>query len=255
MRAVVLSALFAVLSTVTTVFASDLEKEQRWADQIVDSLLDGEAVYLNDGHSKFLAIETERVAGDAAKAVVVMHGTGVHPNWPTVVQPLRVGLTESGWHTLSIQMPVLANEAEHVAYAAIYDRVPGRIEAAVAHLRESGFDKIVLIAHSQGATMTVYFLSRPHGPVDGFIAIGMSDGIAGGPMDTLAQLGAVETPILDLYGSEDLPEVLASAAARKAAAAPGTDYSQYQVQGADHFFDGEEGELLEAVNAWLDRHY
>ncbi len=127
--------------------------------------------------------------GSTRKAAIVMHGTGVHPNWPTVMQPLRVGLTESGWHTLSIQMPVLANEAEHAAYAAIYDWVPGRIDAAVAHLRKQGFQTVVLIAHSQGSTMSVYNLSHGGAAVDGFVAVGMSDGIAGGPMDTLRTAG------------------------------------------------------------------
>jgi pimeloyl-ACP methyl ester carboxylesterase len=240
----------------SVVCASDLEKEKRWADQVVDALLDGNALYLSDGRGEFLAIETEGVSGDARKAAIVMHGTGVHPNWPTVVQPIRVGLTESGWHTLSIQMPVLANEAEHAEYAAIYDWVPGRIAAATGYLRDKGFEKIVLIAHSQGATMTAFFLSRPHPEADGFVAIGMSAGIAGGPMDTLARLPGVTTPTLDLYGSEDLPEVLASVTDRAAAAGrAGGDYSQQEVAGADHFFDGEEAELLDAVNAWLDQRY
>ena len=238
------------------VVASDLGKEQRWAEQIVDALLDGEAVYLNDGRTDFLALETESTAGEARRAAIVMHGTGVHPNWPTVVQPLRVGLTEAGWHTLSIQMPVLANEAEHAAYADIYDWVPGRIDAAIRYLRDKGFSTIVLIGHSQGSTMAVYYLSREPQPVEGLVAVGMSGGIAGGPMDTLAQLPALAVPTLDLYGGEDLPEVLDSADERAAQARKaGGDYSQQVVAGADHFFDGEETELLDAVNGWLAPRY
>ncbi len=243
-----------ILVVCTLASASDLEKEARWEEQIVDALLDGEAVKLNDGRSDFLAIETESADGELRKAAVVMHGTGVHPDWPTVVQPLRVGLTESGWHTLSIQMPVLANEAEHGDYAAIYDWVPGRIDAAVRYLRDKGATKVVLVGHSQGTTMTTYHLSRTHQPVEGFVAVGMSAGIAGGSMDTLAQLPKLDLPILDLYGSEDLPEVIGSAAQRHRAARS-ADYSQRKVDGADHFFDGEEEQLLDAVNSWLDARY
>jgi predicted alpha/beta-hydrolase family hydrolase len=236
--------------------ASDLEKEKRWAEQVVDALLDGEAVYLNDGRAEFLALETESAAGDSKKAAIVMHGTGVHPNWPTVVLPLRVRLTESGWHTLSIQMPVLANEAEHGEYAKIYDWIPGRLDAAVDYLRGKGFEKVVLIGHSQGAGMTAFYLAGEHRPVDGFVAVGMSGGIPGGPMDNLGHLPAVTMPMLDLYGSEDLPEVLKSAADRASQAGKaGGDYVQQRVEGADHFFDGEEDELLAAVNAWLDERY
>jgi len=256
MRSLRLMLLGACLAMVSLALASDLEKEQRWADQVVDALLDGEAVVLNDGRADFLGIETESADGGLGKAAIVMHGVGVHPDWPTVVLPLRVGLTESGWHTLSIQMPVLANEAEHAAYAAIYDWVPGRVGAAIRYLRAKGAEKVVLIAHSQGSTMTAFYLSQAHDAVEGFVAIGMSGGIAGGPMDTLAQLPRIKTPLLDLYGSEDLPEVLESAGDRAAAAGRAAgDYSQQQVAGADHFFDGEETELLDAVNGWLDKRY
>lgn len=251
-------SLFAVLFclSLADAHATDLEKESRWAEQVVDSLLDGEAVTLNDGRAEFLAIETASANEDARKAVIVMHGTGVHPNWPTVVLPLRVGLTESGWHTLSIQMPVLANEAEHAEYAKIYDWVPGRLDAAIDYLRGKGFETVVLVAHSQGSGMTAYYLAGRHRPIDGFVAVGMSGGIPGGPMDNLAHLSAVTVPMLDLYGSEDLPEVIESAEARAAQAGKaGGDYTQQRVAGADHFFDGEEAELLEAVNTWLDARY
>jgi hypothetical protein len=256
MRLFTPTALLFCLFVQGSVSASDLDKERRWAEQIVDALLDGEAVYLDDGRSEFLAIETESATGAAGKAAVIMHGTGVHPDWPTVVLPLRVGLTESGWHTLSIQLPVLANEAEHADYLPVYQWVPGRIDAAVAYLREKGFDTVVLVAHSQGAGMAAHYLSGEHRPVEGFVAVGLSGGIAGGAMDNLAKLGRIGEPTLDLYGSADLEEVLADAAAKAARAqAANADYTQQQVEGADHFFDGEEEALLDAVNAWLDARF
>jgi pimeloyl-ACP methyl ester carboxylesterase len=255
MRALITATLLAC-SLLLPAAASDLDKEKRWAEQIVDSLLDGEAVYLNDGRSEFLAIETASAADGGSKAAVVMHGTGVHPNWPTVVLPLRVGLTESGWHTLSIQMPVLANEAEHGDYLPVYEWVPGRVDAAVAYLREKGFATVVLVAHSQGSGMAAYYLSGEHSPVEGLVAIGMSGGIPGGAMDNLAKLSSIREPMLDLYGSADLPEVLENAASKAGAArAVNPDYTQQVVEGADHFFEGEEGELLDAVNAWLDQRF
>ena len=58
MRALYLIALGICAMCVQTSLASDLAKEKRWADQVVDALLDGEGVYLNDGRAEFLAIET-----------------------------------------------------------------------------------------------------------------------------------------------------------------------------------------------------
>ncbi len=233
--------------------ASDLAKERRWADQIVDSLLDGEAVYLNDGRADFLALETTAAEPGAGKAAIVLHGTGVHPNWPTVVQPLRVGLTDFGWHTLSLQMPVLANEATHAEYAEIYGWIPGRLDAAAEHLRAQGFSTLVLIGHSQGATMALHYLSGGQRPVAGFIAVGLSAGIEAGPMDNLSHLAVTTEPMLDLYGGVDSPEVIESAAARASRATLAKrDYQQVRVPGADHFFEGEEAALLDQVTAWLN---
>ena len=240
---------FFLLSSL--VHASDLAKEKRWADQVVDALLDGEAVYLNDGRTDFLAIETE--SEDAgSRAAIVMHGTGVHPNWPTVVQPLRVRLTEAGWHTLSIQMPVLANEAEHAEYAAIYDWVPGRIDAAVDYLREKGIDTVVLAAHSQGATMSSYYLSRNPSSASAFVAIGMGATQKDSHVNSAKSLESINIPVLDLYGSEDLPGVLDTADKRKRSAAHNQGYRQLVIDGAGHFFDNENDELIEAISQWLD---
>ena len=249
--------MFALFFCITAATASDLQKEQRWENQIVDSLLEGEAIHLQDGRGEFLALETPSSDGNPDRVAIIMHGTGVHPDWPTVVHPLRVGLTERGWNTLSIQMPVLANEAEHSAYAAIYDWIPGRLDAAIRHAREAGAKTVVLIGHSQGSTMAAYYLSQKSEPIDGFVAIGMGPGMAPGAMDNLLHLSKITSPMLDLYGSEDLPEVVSSAKQREQSANQGHNgrYQQVKVPGADHFFDGEEENLLQNVGDWLAKNF
>lgn len=235
------------------IHASDLEKEKRWADQVVDAIIDGEAVWLNDGKSDFLSIYTE-AEEDKGRAVVVMHGTGIHPDWQQVVQPLRVGLTEHNWNTLSIQMPVLANEAEYPEYAPLYDEVAPRIDAAIKYLKDNGSKEVILIGHSQGSAMTAYYLSTTKPDVKGFVAIGMA-AFAGDPrMNSIKSLETINIPVLDLYGSEDLEEILASVKARAAAAekAGNKNYTQIQITG-NHFFDGEEEALLETVADWLEK--
>ena len=106
---------------------SDVAKEQRWADQIVDSLMDGDELWLNDGSGhEFLGLMTE-AEEESTNAIVLLHGIGVHPNWPEVIYPLRVGLPESNWATLSIQMPILKNEAEGKEYVPLFPEVSARI--------------------------------------------------------------------------------------------------------------------------------
>ena len=242
----------AVLSFTTQ--ASDLGKEKRWADQIVDAILDGDAVWLDDGNSEFLGIYTEAVE-DKGRAVIVMHGTGIHPDWQQVVQPLRVGLTEYNWNTLSIQMPVLANEAEYPEYAPLYDEVAPRINAAIKYLQDNGSDNIVLIGHSQGAAMTAYYLSTSRQDVNGFVAIGMASFADDPRMNIIRALEKINVPVLDLYGDEDLELVRDGSRARAESAkkAGNKNYTQVELSGSNHFFDGNEDELVESVAGWLDK--
>ena len=63
---------------VTPGFASDLGKEQRWREQVADSIMDGEEVdVMVDGRGMF-GIYTE-AAHDSKKGMIVVHGTGIHP--------------------------------------------------------------------------------------------------------------------------------------------------------------------------------
>ena len=59
--------------------------------------------------------------------------------------------------------------------------------------------------------------------------------------------------MLDLYGDDDLPGVLETAEARKAGAAHNARYSQQVIEGANHFFDGVDDELISAVVDWVQR--
>lgn len=234
-----------------SVGASDLDKEKRWAGQVVEAILDGDAIWLNDSGNKFLGIYTESEES-SNRAVIVMHGTGIHPDWQQVVQPLRVGLTEHNWNTLSIQMPVLANDAEYIDYAPLYDEVVPRIDAAIKHLRSKGIKDIVLIGHSQGSSMAAYYLSTTKQKLSGFAAIGMATFADDSRMDSISSLKKIQVPVLDLYGKDDLENIIASAGDRATAAkqAGNKNYTQIVIAG-NHFFDDNEDELVEKVAGWL----
>ena len=137
----------------------DLAREQRMAEQISDAIFDGEPIWLKSGNSPFLGIFTE--ADGARGTVIILHGRGFHPDWTTVVQPLRVGLVEHGWNTLSIQMPVLAKQAKYYDYVEIFPHAIPRIEAAIAHAKERAPQgSVVLLAHSCGSHMAHHWMHQ-----------------------------------------------------------------------------------------------
>ena len=231
----------------TALFASDLEKEKRWAEQVSDSLLDGEAVELNDGTNDFLAIDT-RADDPNDVAVIVIHGIGIHPDWETVVQPLRVQLAANGWNTLSLQMPVLANDADSKDYEPLMKEVPARIDSGIRHLAKGGAKKVVIVAHSMGARMANYYLAhkkvykeaQTETPIIGYVGIGMN-------MGNEQFIEKIKIPMLDLFGEKDLVGVLKSVDSRKKAGSHNKAYQQQLVAGANHFFEDQDDDLVNAV--------
>ncbi len=242
-RKIPLLFIITLLVLTFSVNASDLAKEKRWADQFVDALVDGEAVTLNDGSNDFLAIHTEAETPKPL-GILVLHGIGVHPDWPQVVQPLRVGLAEHGWTTISLQLPILANEAGGKEYIPLMGEVAPRLRAGIAYLKAGGSRQIAIVAHSMGTLMAAYALANGEVSVTGFAAIGMN-------RNTVPYLGKINIPLLDYYGSEDLDLVVGSADARKEASAGNPGYTQRVLPDADHFFNDREEDLVEQVANWL----
>lgn len=230
--------------------AGDQAREQAFADEIVDFLVVGDPVWLEADGQRFLGLYTE--TGEPGDAVLLMHGRGVHPNWPQVIFPLRDGLPAAGWATLSIQMPIAGREAPMDDYLDLLPEVPGRIDAALAWLREQGHERIVLVGHSLGAAMGAHYLAEaPDADVAGFAVIGLS------PFDEpqlriMEVLERIEAPLLDVYGGADFEAVRDSAAERAAAASNTARFEQIEVADADHYFTDHAPELQDTVRQWLD---
>jgi pimeloyl-ACP methyl ester carboxylesterase len=114
---------------------------------------------------------------------------------------------------------------------------------------------VFIAAHSMGASMALDYLDgQPDAQVSGLVAIGASTGGRGSLDEAAGRLEGIRVPVLDLFGELDLEPVLNGAGTRAAVAAASgiEDFTQVEVPGADHFFDGLEERLLEAVSAWLE---
>jgi len=167
---------FALVGSCPAATRSDQAKEKRWEEQIVPSLMVGEAVNLRANGTEFLGLYAPNTGEPSYGGVILIHGTGAHPAWPQIIEPLRIALPEHGWSTLSLQMPILANDAKQQAYLPLMPEAPLRIQAGVDFLKGKGVNNIVLIAHSMGATMAnMYLADKPDPAVHGYIAIGMSN--------------------------------------------------------------------------------
>jgi pimeloyl-ACP methyl ester carboxylesterase len=237
--------------------ASDIAKEQRWAEQLKDQLTVGEPLQLTADQQEFFAIYTPAEGKIQRGGVILLHGLGAHPDWPDVISPLRTSLPESGWATLSIQLPVWPNGVDFKDFPPLFPEANARISAAIRHLQQQGLLNIVLVGHSLGAAMGAHFLAEKAPGSDAiraFVGIGMNQA-PGTVAHTPDALAKIKLPVLDLYGALDLPGVLGSTKARAFAAsqANNADYQQVAIAGADHFFHGLDATLIRRVSGWLTK--
>ena len=230
----------------------DYARETRLANQIVDMIMDGDAVWLEANQREFLGIFTS--ADDAVTGVLILHGRGYHPDWADVVNPLRVGLVEHGYSTLSLQMPVLGKEAKYYDYVPIFRFAHARIDAGIRFLRDRGYRRVILLAHSCGVHMAMDWVrERGDASIDAFIGLGMGATDYAQPMRQPFPLATMRVAVLDMYGAEEFPGVKRGAAQRKAMmeSAGHPKSRQLVLANADHYFTDQGEAVVSAVAGWL----
>lgn len=232
-----------VTLTAPLLLGADYAREQRWAEEVEPGIIVGDPVYLSAQQRKFLSIYTP--AEQAKGAVIIVHGMGIHPDW-ALINVLRTRLPEEGYSTLSVQMPVLEAQAKGEQYPPTFNEAAARIAAAATYLEKQGYKNLAIVSHSLGARMTDrYFVRNPRTPVTAWAAIGM-----GAPFEAPAK---IKVPVLDLYGEQDLPQVLANLKPRWSKVVKLHPLGrQEMVPGANHFFEGHDDELVSAVVGFLD---
>ena len=254
-----------------TVLASSIntESEQRWAEQLQDNIVTGDPLYLPSGADKqsenaFFAIFTPESTEKALGAIILIHGTGAHPDWGDVIHPLRVELPDKGWATLSIQAPLIyPDKKDPKSRREVIEASLPRIQAAVDYLKPD-YPKIVIAAHSFGTLMALDYLQKHASDtlpdddtpvIKAAVIIGTPSQAKEIPLNSPAMIEKITIPLLDLYGSNDLTNVMSTAKARKKAAhkAGNKHYRQHETPGANHFYLGLEDELVNYVHHWLKK--
>lgn len=225
--------------------AQDYAREKRWADEVVPNIVVGDAVWLQEKGEegrKFLGIYTA-VKG-AKQAVLLVHGLGVHPNWGLIGE-LRVALSDMGYATLSIQMPVAAAGAKAADYyPALFPEAIERIGVGAAWLAQKGFAHPVLLSHSMGSWMSEsYFAATEDAPFSAWVCLGR-----GGPF---GDLDNVRVPVLDVYGANDLPNVLRWSVERGHVLQKHAGSKQIVISASDHFYTGREQALEDQIGEFL----
>jgi dienelactone hydrolase len=236
-----LMGLLLLMVVVPAWATSDYAREKKWADEITPGIVVGDPIYLEQAnHHKFLGIYTD--AAGAKMGVVVVHGIGIHPDWG-MISTLRQQLADQGYTTLSIQMPILAVDAKGEDYPPTFPEAAERLQLAVDYLHAKGFKKVAIVSHSMGSIMSYFYMAQNPPGVDAWAALGLVS------KDTFT---GIKVPVLDLYGSKDLPQVKSGAKKRLASLKGRALSKQVVIPGADHFFANHEDAMVKTVKDFLD---
>ena len=241
LRLLLAVALLAQVAMACAASTIDYEREARWAQEIVPTLVIGDAIHLATPERRNVLGLLTPAAGREKARVILVHGLGVHPDFG-VIGALRALLADAGYTTLAVQMPVLAADAPRVDYPVTFGAAAQRLEAAVAYLRERGPGRLVVLAHSVGATMTDAWLARQDAAaIDGWVAIGMPVAFTRAPRE----------PVLDVLAERELPAVVAAAPARKPLLPNDRCSRQTTIAGTDHYFETGEKPLAQVLDRFL----
>ncbi len=255
----IISIFILFLGISLSVFAGTIDKN--WEKQICEKLANEadatEVVWIEANGEKFLGLYNRHTSEKAHGAAIILHAMGGHADWPQTIAPIRQALPEHGWATLSIQLPVIAPENQIEDYGTTLQEAVERIRAAVHFLRKRKFLNIVVIGHSFGAASALAYMEKePKQKILALAAIGLQDYAFVKPsIDILKLIEKSSIPVLDIYGSRDFRRVIDQAPDRRLAAKKGNNnaYDQYEIEGADHYFNKMEDVLIKRLYSWLDK--
>jgi dienelactone hydrolase len=276
--------LLLVLACSTTCMAQTQAAVEADPSGFAQGIKQGKVIQLQAGDKQVMAIHTEEVTGSRQGGIILIPDINTHPDWPQVIRPLRTQPTEFGWHTLAINNASDINLDAMENLDALIEQTRANIQAGVAFYQQQNIGNVAVIGYGIGATLAAAAISRSDEGISAFIGISMSG--ARMPLEDLytpPYLETISLPILDIFGSQDLPHVVDSAKARSVAAkksgassvkkqrinafkrsavarSPFAEksgyiaYRQIQIAGADHQFTGLGQILTKRIIGWLRQH-
>lgn len=99
------------------------------AADLVRQLSTSEFISLKEGDDDFVALWRPANVGSPKGVIILLPGEGESADWPSGIGPLRRGLPDHGWHTLSLSLPdspALIPTAGAVDEVKTPDETPGK---------------------------------------------------------------------------------------------------------------------------------
>ena len=238
--------------TILFLFASNLladsfpnySRENNINEQITSFVFDSDIIEIDSQLENKFNLVSHINSSDTS--ILLLHGRGLHPTEPNVINPLRTHLIDKNYNVYSLQLPVLSKGKTYNDYFKIFSYSDSRIQSSIDYISA---DKIFIIAHSCGAHMLLSFMkNNSPNNITGIILIGAGAVDKNQFILDDIDLSHYKGSLLNIYGEHDHNSVKSFADSLK------SEYPVFEsleIQDADHNYLNEPDILIELVNQWL----
>ena len=241
-----LSICLGSCSLLPRIITPDYARETSLNYQSESTSFDSEfTTLLSNKGEKFNLLYHEDESKD--QAILLLHGRGLYPNEPLVMNPL-IEILNKEYNVYSIQLPVLKKNATYSAYVKLFSYSDSRIKKTLNYI-ETTSSKIIVIAHSCGAHMLSSFLKKYQNKIHKVILI--SAGAVDKDQTPLPyyDYSLFDGQILNILGDKDHNSV--KHFAEYILSLNIENFQNIIISDAGHYYKGKISSLATQVNKWL----
>jgi len=238
----------------------------------------GDIVWLGSNPAeKFMGIFSRAISTSIKGGCIIMGEPNQHPNWKTVVYPLRTELPKFGWATLSIQPPMSSSPNSMEEKKSIAELVQKRLDTAHDYLTQKKLQNICIISHGQSANIATSYISSRQKNKSSITAAVLISSYDDKLRSTSQNIEKIDINILDIYAENDWKSVIESSQRRATAAKLAATlmrrqppipfstkaqeitiqkignlrYRQKMINGTNHQFIAQQDYLVKYIRGWL----
>jgi len=246
-------SLILVFFILTDIYADIIPskvREENINNQIIEYIFEADVIKISSRiENNFNLISNQN--SESKYSILLLHGRGLYPTEPNVIDPLRISFVEEGIDTYSLQLPVLDKGESYNEYKQIFKYSDARITSAINFIEPK---KLIIIAHSCGAHMLISWAKQNNiKNLAGFILIGAGAVDKNQKMVDGLDYSIINIPILNIYGEYDHGSVKTHATIFNDAVRDKNDSvsKNIEIKGSDHNHLNESNLLVDIVNSWL----
>ena len=225
-------------------------REENINNQIIEYIFDADVIKISSKiENNFNLISNQ--GNESKYSVLLLHGRGLYPTEPNVIDPLRISFVEEGIDTYSLQLPVLDKGESYNEYKKIFKYSDERITSTINFIQSKN---LIIIAHSCGAHMLISWAKKNNiKNLAGFVLIGAGAVDKNQKIADGLDYNIINIPILNIYGEYDHGSVKNHATIFNDVIKEKNDSvsKNVEIKGSDHNHLNESNLLVDIVNSWL----